>query len=295
MRPLKKILLILFVSIISTSVTNAQFLKKLQRRVELAAEEAVIRKIEQKVNQKTGEGMDKVLGNDVKNMFDKKFGGMSTVDPSILPERYDFEWKYTMQIQSKEGNLIMNYFLKPKAKYFGAKPEIQQSKSKGSMFTVMDFERNVNTVFFNSGKSKVATPMSMPNDLDLESDNEDTSGEYTFEEIGTKTILGYQSQGFKMENDEIQMIIYVAMDAPVSFTQIFGVDTKKMPKGFNPKWLDKADNSLVMEMEFTDKKTKKNSSKMIVTALNEEPFSILKKDYQFMDLNAPQPKKIKFK
>ncbi len=295
MRPYRKILLIVLVSIISTSVTNAQFLKKLQRRVELAAEEAVIRKIEEKVSQKTGEGMDKILDKDFNNMFKKKFGGMSAVDPSILPESYDFDWKYTMQIQSKEGTFVMNYFLKPQAKYFGAKPEIPQSKSKGSMFTVMDFERNVNTIFMDLGSSKTATPLSMPKDMGLKADDDDQTEEYTFEEIGTKEILGYKSQGFKMENDEVLMIIYVAMNAPVSFTQIFGVDTKKMPKGFNPKWLDKADNSLVMEMEFTDKKTKKNSSKMIVTALNEEPFSIIKNDYQFMDLNAPQQKEIKFK
>jgi Domain of unknown function (DUF4412) len=291
----RKILLILLVSIFSTSLTNAQFLKKLQKRVELAAEEAVIRKIEQKVNQKTGEGMDKILDADVNKMFNKKFGGMSAVDPSILPESYEFEWKYSMQIQSKEGTFIMNYFLKPQAKYFGAKPEIQQSKSKGNMFTVMDFERDVNTVFMDLGSSKTATPMSMPKDMGLEVDD-DQSEEYTFEEIGTKEILGYQSQGFKMENDEALMIIYVAMDAPVSFTQIFGVNTKNIPKGFNPKWLDKADNSLVMEMEYTDKKTKKNSSKMVVTALNQEPFSILKKDYQFMNLNVPSSEKeIKFK
>ena len=281
MKPFTKILFILLISMISTS-GNAQFLKKLQQRVQEAAEETVIRKAEDKAAEKTGEGVDKVLNMDVQKMMGSKVG--NSIDPSILPDTYDFDWKYTMQMQTKDGSFTMEYYLKPDAKYFGAKPDMQQKKSEGSMFIVMDMARNINTIFMDMEDSKMATPMSIPDEMTTESD-ENLIEEYTFEEIGTKTILGYQCQGFKMENDEVEMIMYVTTDAPVSFIQIYGADTKKMPIGFNPKWLDKAENSLVMELEYTDKKKKKNNAKMVCIALNEEAFNINKSDYQFMNMN----------
>ena len=287
MKLLKKIFFVLFVSIISISAIQAQFLKRLKERVQEAAEEAVIMKTEEKVAEKTGEGIDKLFSLNAKKMHGNKMAGASGVDPSILPDSYDFEWKYTMQMQTQKGSFIMNYFLKPEAKYFGVEPDLQQENAEGSMFMVMDVERNINTVFMEMEDSKMASPMSLPDEMLTENEDEDLTEEYTFVEIGTKEILGYQCHGFKMENDEIEMIIYAAMDAPVSFTQIYGVDTKKMPKGFNPKWLDKAENSLVMELEYTDKKKEKNKATMTCIALNEEAFSINKNDYQFMNLTMP--------
>ena len=50
----------------SNQTAEAQFLKKLKKRAEKAAEEAVIRKTEEKVYKETSKKMDTVLGNDGK-------------------------------------------------------------------------------------------------------------------------------------------------------------------------------------------------------------------------------------
>lgn len=47
----------------SGQTVEAQFLKKLKKRVEKAAEEAVIRKTEEKTDRETGKAMDTILGN----------------------------------------------------------------------------------------------------------------------------------------------------------------------------------------------------------------------------------------
>lgn len=278
------ILLVIF-TFFNQSV-NAQFLKKLKQRVQEAAEETVIGKSEEKAAEKTGEGVDKILNINFNNIFNKKTT-ISNFDPSMLPESYDFEWKYNLQMQTKDGIINMIYYLKPEAKYFGVKPEMEQASAMGDMFMVMDIEHNINIILMDMGDKKMANPMSLANDIDIENEDESLADKYSFEEIGSKEILGYECQGFRMENDEVEMIIYATMDAPVSFSQIYGVDTKNMPKGFNPKWLDKIENSLVMEMEYTDKNKKKNTAKMTCVALNEKSISINISDYEFMNLNIP--------
>ena len=111
--------------------------------------------------------------------------------------------------------------------------------------------------------------------------------DYTFTEIGTKTILGYECQGFQMENDEIKMTMYLAMDAPVSFNQVYGGHVKTTPKGFDPKWMEKAESSIVMEMDVTNKKKKKYSATMTCVALEKSPKTLIVSEYEFMNLSAP--------
>ncbi len=63
--------LIVFGFLFSTQTAEAQFLKKLKKRAEKAAEEAVISKTEEKVYRETSKKMDTVLGNDEKTKGNK--------------------------------------------------------------------------------------------------------------------------------------------------------------------------------------------------------------------------------
>ncbi len=287
MKLLKTILLTFSVSIIFTGSLNAQFLKKLQKSVERGVEKAVLKKTEQVAADKTEQGMDKLLNMEFMNMFDDKLKTGTAVDPSVLPDRYGFEWKYTMEINTTQGAISMDYYLTPNAEYFGMKPDLKDQKVAGDMIMVMDIERNVTTIFMDMGDTKMAMPTAIPLDTDLEDTDLDTAGEYVFEEIGTKEILGKTCQGFRMENEEMKVIIYSMLDAPISFNQVFGSDAQKMPKGFDPKWLKKMENALVMEMTYTDKAKSLNATKMQCVALTEEAFVISKSDYQFMNFNMP--------
>lgn len=288
MKLLKTILLTLSVSIIFTGSLHAQFLKKLQKSVERGVEKAVLKKTEQVAAEKTEQGMDKLLNMEFQNMFDEKSKTGKAVDPSVLPDHYEFEWKYTMQINTSQGAISMDYYLAPGAEYFGMIPDFSDQKEvTGNMIMVMDVERSVTTMFMDMGDSKMAMPTEIPLDTDLEDNDLDTTGEFVFEEIGTKVILGRTCQGFRMENEEMKVIIYSMLDAPVSFNQVFATDTQKMPKGFNPKWLEKMENALMMEMNYTDKTKSLNSTKMECVLLTEEAFVVSKSDYQFMNLNMP--------
>ncbi len=287
MKLLKIILLTFSVSILFTGSLNAQFLKKLQKSVEKGVEKAVLKKTEEVAADKTEQGIDKLLNMEFMKMYDEKLKTGKAVDPSVLPDQYDFEWKYTMKIETTQGSINMDYYLTPNAEYFGMKPDFTDQKVSGNMIIVMDVERNVTTMFMDMGDKKIAMPTAIPLDIELEETDLDTAGEYVFEEIGTKEILGKTCQGFRMENEEMKVIIYSMLDAPISFNQIFGSDSQKMPKGFDPKWLKKMENSLVMEMTYTDKEKSLNATKMECVALSEETFAVSKSDYEFMNFNMP--------
>ncbi|MBT8252811.1 MAG: DUF4412 domain-containing protein [Maribacter sp.] len=270
-------LVLIITLLIGGQMSYGQFLKRLKKKTEQAVENVVINKTSNKAAQMAGKGMDK--------MFNMEFGGQA--DPSILPESYDFEWKYTLQMKHKKGTMNMNYYLKPDALYFGSQPELEdQNIMAEGMFMVFDQKLNVLTIFMDSENGKAGHVLQTP-DIDVDTTDEDIASmeDYTFKEIDTKTILGYECQGFQMENDEMKITMYVALDSPVSFNQVYGGNPKSLPKGFDPKWMEKAENSIMMEMDVVNKKKKKFSAKMTCVTLEKSPKTIVISDYEFMQID----------
>src|SRR5690606_29337696 len=100
-------------SLFFVSTSQGQFLKKLQKRVEQRVEDAVIEKTANKAAEKATQSMDK--------MFDiNPFGGSKEkADPALVADTYDFTWKYSLKMATKEGEIIFDYYLKPDVAYFG--------------------------------------------------------------------------------------------------------------------------------------------------------------------------------
>ncbi len=279
MKKVKLVVITLCVLLGFSQHTNAQFFKKLKKRAEQAAKEAVLRKAEEKAAMETEKGMDKIFNFDLSK---------KSMDPSILPESYDFEWKYKLQLKSKQGAFDMTYYLKPGASYFGSKPEFKEKMIMNGMFMVIDESIKAMTIFMSTDgkKSGHIVPSQTEETVEL-AEEDQLMKDMNYKELGTKEILGYQCQGFQIENKEIKMIMYVTFDAPVSFNQVYGgTNSKALPKGFDPKWLKGADNSLMMEMTFVNKKKKKFNTTMTCVELANEPKTIVVADYEFMKLDA---------
>jgi len=291
MKSIKKISLILFFSIFSTGLIHAQFLDRLNRRVKRSAENAAINRAERIAADAAGDAIEKGITKGIESIFANKMeginaGSVKSVDASEIPDSYSFEWMYAMQMQTNDGLFNIDYFLKPNATYFGSKVNMEQSKSTGIMFMVTDFERNINTIFMETNGAKMAMPTAI--NLNTNLDSEDESKDYSFKKIDTKTILGYKCQGYKAETDDAITIFYVTNEAPVSFNQLFGSNVKSIPKGFDPKMLSTIKNGLIMEMEFTSKEDKNNTTILKCVILKKNPFTINKSDYQFMNINLTE-------
>lgn len=197
-----------------------------------------------------------------------------------LPATYTFDYNYKLQMttQSQKEAIIVDYFLKKDADYFGFKMS-QMKSGQGDMFFVMDNTLKVNAMFMDMmGQKMVQTSTLDMKDI-AKSSAEDTS-DFKLKKIGTKTIMGYECQGFITDNADAEITFYIAENAPVSLNNMWEANAKNMPKGFNAEWLKNLENGLMMEMVYLDKKKSKNNMTMTCIALETTDFSIKTSDYK---------------
>lgn len=197
-----------------------------------------------------------------------------------LPSSYDFDYIYKLKMTHKKGDLTFDYYLKEGAQYFGFDTSEMTKGSDTKMFMVMDSNLNITAMFMEMMGKKVVQKTKL-NTSDFK-DGGDAS-EYTFTKIDSKTIMGYDCEGFVSENNETSITFYMTNDVPVSFNQAFDSNIKDLPKGFNPAWMKKyAENGLMMEMIYVDKKKSKNSMTMHCIGLEKTNFSIEASKYGSM-------------
>lgn len=191
-----------------------------------------------------------------------------------LPNTYDFDYIYKLKMTHKKGDVVLDYYLKKDAAYFGFDTaEMTKGSEDTKMFMVMDANLEVTAMFMEMMGKKVVQKSKLKTS-DFNTSNEDLSG-YDFKQIDSKTINGYECEGYVSENDKQKITFYITDDVSLSFNQVFGSNVKNLPKGFNPDWMKKyAENGLMMEMIFEDKKKSKNNMTMRCTDLEKTDFSI---------------------
>ncbi len=197
-----------------------------------------------------------------------------------LPATYTFDYNYKLKMtsQSQKDEMVMEYYLKKDADYFGFKMN-QMKTEQGDMFFVMDNKLNVNAMFMDMMGQKMVQTTSL-NMKEMTKDAAESNNDFNIKKIGTKTIMGFDCQGFVTENDDAEITFYIAENAPVSFNNMMDANLKNMPKGFNAEWMKKMENGLMMEMIYKDKKKSKNDMTMTCIALNKTDFSIKTSDYK---------------
>ena len=191
-----------------------------------------------------------------------------------LPATYDFDYIYKLKMTYKKGDVMLDYYLKEDASYFGFDTkEMTKENDDTKMFIVMDAKLEVSAMFMEMMGKKIVQKSKLK--ASEFGSNDENMSDYTFTEINSKTINGYECAGFLSENDKNKITFYITDDVPVSFNQIFGSNVKSLPKGFNPDWVKKyANNGLMMEMIFEDKKKSKNSMTMQCIGLEKTDFLI---------------------
>ena len=200
-----------------------------------------------------------------------QFGKASKVK---LPETYNFEYIYKLKLTHKKGDVNLDYYLKEEANYFGFDTaEMTKGSADTNIFMVMDAEREITAMFMDMMGKKVVQKSKLKTS-DFTSKQEDMS-DYDFKQIESKTINGYDCEGYLAENDKVKITYYITDDVPVSFNQMFGDNVKNLPKEFNADIMKKyAEKGLMMEMNYEDKKKSKNNITMQCTSLEKTDFSI---------------------
>lgn len=250
--------LLLFAFLVATGTSQAQFLDKLTKKVEQRVENTVIDKTSRKAEKETGKAVDNVLEGDSNkkekksNKKEKKqkaantnvIGGSSS--SAALQTTYDFTYIYQIKMTTAQGDMLVDYYLKPKSTYLGS-----QIKQAGvDVFMIM--EPNAMHMFMNTAGSKFVTTTTT-NPQDIEGDD---LSDYKISSLPNRVISGYTCKGTKMENSENEIIVYHTNEVPVSFNDVFGMDSNQqnVPPALKEHFKDGA---LMMYMEYRDK-TKKS-------------------------------------
>jgi len=283
-----------------TTTAEAQFLKKLKKKAEQAAERTVLNKTDEIVSEKTEETIDGVTEGGENNPDNQNTGnngnagGQTTsqgtpamnpmmskrTDTSKIPDIYEFDWEFKTEMVSTKGEKAqMNYFLNSSKKdYAGMEMSINEGNQQGTVKIVMDSNAEAMIMFMSANGQNMAQISKTP-----ESKKKAKAEEFSYKEIGTKTILGYNCFGIEVENKATIATMYYTLDAPVSFSAFFNFAKNNAPKGFDPALVEVLkEEALLMEMHAVDKKKSDESYDLIPISLEKKATSIKKGDYQFM-------------
>ena len=281
--------------------SEAQLLKKLKKKAEQAAERTVLKKTDEIVTQKTEKAIDDVANGDqtqsdsteksTNNQPHKQtkqnsqstspMAGAKKMDVSNIPESYDFDWEFKTELKMDKGDTMeMNYLINSDSNdYFGMEISTEELKEMGTVRMVMDTKEENMIMFMNMNGQNMAQITKIKEHKSNKKDPE-----FSFKEIGAKTILGFKCYGIKVENGDYISDIYFTLDAPVSFSAFSAFsNNKKGPKGFDPALLKVLEeDALLMEMTATHKKKSKQNFTMTALSLEEKSTELKKEDYQFM-------------
>lgn len=256
---MKKLLCSIFAMLLLSNYSaEAQFFKKLTKKISEKVEETVTRNISDKAAKEADKTLNNIWETELKDMsFD--MGAMS-VDPAKIPDSYDFDWKYSMNMETTNGSTNLVYRLKEDAPYMGMKFQKVED-----MFVVVDNEKDITIIYMGD--------IVRASQIESEVEAENAYSDMKYEKIGSKTILGYEADGYQAETEEYVYTIYVTDEAGIGFNNMYQ-NPKNIPENFNPEWID--ENSLLMEMQMEHKTDPEKNMAMRCTGLDKEAFTISK-------------------
>lgn len=268
------------IALFAFSNAEAQFFDKLKKEVEKSAERTVVNKSGDKTSEEVGQGFDGLFSKKKKKKKEKKKKDNDEVEPK---NQYSFSYKYSMKMSSKDGEFLIDYYLKPNADYIGAKFKSMESQGM-DMFMVMDTKTPANHMFMDMNGGKMVRSSTLPESYLENQDAEEAFSKYTITPMPNKKILGYNCKGVKMENDEWEIVFYYTNEVGASFNSMFGngEESKNIPDEMKEIFLT-GGNNLIMSMMMTDKKKNgKRNGKMQCIALDEINFTFKTKEYRKM-------------
>lgn len=248
---------------------HAQLLKKFWKKTDNRVENNISNKMAAKSAEEAENSLEYLMEMQLKN--NGLPPGYEKVPFEDIPDFYEFEWYYVLQMETKEGFLTANYLLKKDASSFGFKYPHNEH------YMVVEPSNNLNILYVNSGGNKKLLAYRLT--------DENTTARltaipeaYQFKKIGKESILGYECTGYQAENAEKVITIFITTEANISFNDIYKTKIASLPAGFDPGSLQDG-KGLMMKMIIEGKKNAKGNATMTCTVLEKKPFSLYKRDY----------------
>ena len=275
MKYITKIFAVVILLAMLAPEAEAQIFKKLKKK----AQNALENKAEQKIDQEMQKAADKM----VDNSWDAVFGGFegggeegkspfSIGNDVTTEEVYDFDVITTMKISTdradgeSEPPMFMDMHFKEDAQYTGTKFRGEQMKqAQGDLFIIYDLKNSAMIMLMNNDKDKFSFAYDWKQALaagkqaeqEMAADNENNPERQDepeswkdYEKIGTKTIAGYSADGYRTENEQQIVEVWITKEAGFGMANMFRANANaKQLKGKIP---EEYPQGMMMEMTMED-------------------------------------------
>lgn len=274
---------------------EAQFLKKLNKKVQDAAENKVLDKSANKTSQSVDKGMDDIfsIGKDKpkktkkqskNDIFSSKKSSSNKAAASPRSS-YFFSHLYVLDFKAgettgKSGKVEadIDLFLTKGGEYLG----MRGGENEHSMVIVMDYPRSTAFSFISSDNQKMVYPMNI--DLsDAEEEEEIEDMDFKISNLPNKNFLGYNCKGKQLENEEWKLKLYYTDEVPVSMSSMFrGANSQDdMTSIFKRDGMNISDG-LIMFMEGNNKQDPSQNYVLQAKKLEKIDFDFDTSDYQII-------------
>lgn len=215
-------------------------------------------------------------------MFESMMGGANSGEPSAAPQpdrniapadTYSFSHRITMRITTNRGTVEPIYYASLDAPYYAR----SESGDGQIEFLVYDNDRNLVALFRekNGNRGLAYNRMSLETKAKLTATYRDAPQKAPVKSLGTKKILGYDSEGYEIPTLAGTTEIWVTDDAPAS---LFGMMFENRTDSNGEAGFGK--NSMVMEISFTSARTPEDNYRVVCTDVRPDALTLRAADYQ---------------
>lgn len=297
-----------------TGNMEAQILKKLKKRAEQAVERTILRKTDEKVSEKTEQTIDSMTAPKSKKSKtkknkttedqtseDKKAGGILDILLSqtpkdagsdtndtdeastgetipappdnnvVLPDSYNFSYLAIVQVKSNQGTIETEYYLQPDENYYA-------KKLPNENFTedvVYDNQRKMEVHFadIKGEKKKARKKMDLFTKAKMVGAYRDAPNRKV-KSIGTKTLLGYNCNGYEIATDAGTTQLWITNEAPATlYRAMFEKRAETPDSPFTKK-------TMIMEISFASAESSDKNYTMACTQLKANTITFSTNDYK---------------
>ncbi len=289
--------------------THAQLFKRMMKRAQDKIEQRIEDKVVEEISEEIANRAMRPVNEAFDAMFRKKYketygeeyddskyeddpqGRAADIQGLInamygnadLPAAYDFNYSVEIEVydygQKKPNN--MQLLIATGQNSNGIMGFSDQSRGTDQIM-VFDFDKDHIAIFDNQNQTVMALPgvFSMASAMALSTQEEASGEDIKIEKMNkTKTILGYQAQGYKTESDETKGEFYVSRDLPFDWSDSFGRLSEKFSGNFLTSDRSEPIRGMLLKASTKRKKDKKES-KWIVTAIDKTDKSITTSQYK---------------
>ncbi len=260
MKYITALLMAVFLSATLTVDAEAQIFKKLKKK----AQEALENKAEQKIDEEMQKAADRMVEDSWNTVFgDMEADGSSGINMPFAfnsnvetLDSYDFDIVSTMKITTKNSDgseeepMFLDMHFKEGAEYTGTKirgGDMQQNSE--SLFLIYDYSNAAMIMLMESEDGKFSFAYDWKQALSMAKSLEDSSLQQQeevdwdevnqwegYEKIGSKTIAGYNCDGYRMQDAQSTTEVWVTRENTYGMQSMFKANANtKQIKGLIPE------------------------------------------------------------